>query len=99
VLVLVELSLGLGADSLRGRVWGEAFREILFDFLELAEQLVVFRVRDGRTVENVILVRSADEVGPELRRPTMLLLTGLARTPRSLLVGAGTLGWFLPRLL
>jgi len=56
VLVFVELALGLGADSQRGGVGGDAFRESPLDLLELAEQLVVFSVRDGRTVENVVLV-------------------------------------------
>jgi len=56
VLVLGELALGLGTDSQSGRVRGEAFREIPFDLLELAKQLVVFGVRDRRTVKNVVLV-------------------------------------------
>jgi len=56
VLVLGELALGLGADSEGGRVGGKALREIAFDLLELSKRLVVFRVRDCRTVKDVVLV-------------------------------------------
>jgi len=59
VLMLGELALGLGADSEGRRVGGEALRKIPFDLLELAKQLVVFGVRDSRTVQDVVLVRSA----------------------------------------
>lgn len=94
--MLGELALGLGADSERRRVGGEALRKIPFDLLELAKQLVVFGVRDSRTVQDVVLVRSAGEVNAQIRRSAMLLLAGL---PRRLLTGAGSLGWFLPLLL
>jgi hypothetical protein len=96
VLVLGELALGLGTDSQRGRVGSDALREIRLDVLELAEQLVVFGVRNCRTVENVVFVRSAGQAGAKLRRATMLLLAGFPRRLRSLLIGAGTLGWFPP---
>jgi hypothetical protein len=99
VFVFAELALGLGADSQGGRVGGEAFREIPLDLLELAEQLVVFGVRDCRTVENVVLVRSAGQAGTQLRRAAMLLLAGFPRRLRCLLIWAGTLGWSLPLLL
>ena len=94
--MLGELALGLGADSERRRVGRKVFREIAFDLLELSKQLVVFGVRDCRTVKDVVLVRRASQENAELRRALTLLLAGL---PRSLLIGAGTLGWFLPLLL
>jgi hypothetical protein len=56
VLVLGELALDVGTDSQRWRVGGEALREIPLDLLELAKQLVVFGVRNRRTVENVVFV-------------------------------------------
>jgi hypothetical protein len=99
MLVLGELALWLGADSERRRIGGEAFGEISFDLLELAKQLVVFGVRDGRTVKNVVLVRSVGEANAQLRRALTLLLAGFPRGLRRLLIGAGTLGWFLPLLL
>ena len=94
--MLGELALRLGADSERRRVGGEALRKLAFDLLELAKQLVVFSVRDSRTVQDIVLVRSAGQVNAQLRRAAMLLLAGL---PRRLLIGAGSLGWFLPLLL
>jgi hypothetical protein len=54
--MLGELALDLGTDSQRWRIGGDALREIPFDFLELPKQLVVFGVRDRRTVKNVVLV-------------------------------------------
>ncbi len=96
MLVLGELALRLGADSERGRVRGEALRKMSFDLLELAKELVVFGVREGRTVQDVVLVRSASEENAQLRRAAMLLLAGL---PRILLIGAGSLGRFLLLLL
>jgi hypothetical protein len=99
VLVLGELALGLGPDSQRWRVGGEIFREIPLDLLELAEQLVVFGVRDCRTVKNVVLVRSAGQASAQVLCPLTLLLAGFPRRLRSLLIGAGSLGWFLPLLL
>ena len=98
MLVLGELALDLGTDPQRWRIGGDALREIPFDLLELAKQLVVFGVRDRRTVKNVVLVRSAGQAGTQLRRAVTLLLAGLPRL-RCLLLGAGTLGWFLPLLL
>jgi hypothetical protein len=67
-----------------------------FDLLELAKELVVFGVREGRTVQDVVLVRSASEENAQLRRAAILLLAGL---PRILLIGAGSLGRFLLLLL
>jgi len=88
--MLRELTLRLGADSEGRRIGGEALREITFDLLELAKQFVVFGVRNCRTVEDIVLVRSARQAIAQLRR---------ALTLRWLLIGAGTLGWFLPLLL
>lgn len=79
MLVFGELALWLGADSQRGRVGGKALREIPLYVLKLAEQLVVFSVRDCRTVENVVLVRGAGQQGAKLRGPAMLLLASLPR--------------------
>jgi hypothetical protein len=56
VLVLGELGLDFGTDSPRWRIGGDGLREIPLDLLELAKQLVVFGVRDRRTVKNVVLV-------------------------------------------
>ena len=94
--MLGELALRLGADSERRRVRGDTLRKIPFDLLELAKQLVVFGVQYSRTVQDVVLVRSAGQMNAQLRRAAMLLLAGL---PRRLLTGAGRLGWFLPLLL
>ena len=94
--MLGELALGLGANSECRRVGGEELRELLLDHLELAKQLVVLGVRDGRTVEDVVIVRSAGQPNAQFRRAVTLLLAGF---PRRLLIGAGTLGWFLPLLL
>jgi hypothetical protein len=96
VLVPGELALRLGSDPESGRVRGESVRKILFDLLELAEELVVFSIRDGRTVQDVVLVRSAREDKAQLRRAAMLLL---ARLPRKRLIGAGSLWCFLLLLL
>jgi hypothetical protein len=97
--MLRELTLWLGADSERRRVGGDALRKITFDPLELAKQFVVFGVRNCRTVEDVVLVRSARQALAQLRSALTLLLAGFPRRLRWLLVGAGTLGWFLPLLL
>jgi hypothetical protein len=94
--VLGELALWLGADSERRRVGSEDLRELPFDLLELAKQLVVFGIRDGRTVKDVVLVRSASQANAQLRRALTLLLAGFRRR---LWIGVGTLGWFLPLLL
>jgi hypothetical protein len=99
MLVLRELALWLGANSERWRIRGEALGEISFDLLQLAKQLVVFGIRDRRTVKYVVLVRSAGEANAQLRRALILLLAGFPRGLRRLLIGAGTLGWFLPLLL
>jgi hypothetical protein len=71
--VLGELALGLGADAPRRRVGGQALRELFLDVLELAKQLVVLRVRDGRTVEIVVVVGCAGEELAELRGATTRL--------------------------
>jgi len=92
--MLGELALRLGADSERRRVRGDTLRKIPFDLLELAKQLVVFGVRHGRTVQDVVLVRSAGEVNAQLRRAAMLLLAGLPRR-LLMLIGAGSLVRFL----
>lgn len=95
MFVLGELALWLGADSQGGRIGREKLREIPFDFLELAKQLVVFSVRDCRTVENVVFVRCAGQMNPQLLGPLTLLLAGFRWSS----IGAGTLGWILPLLL
>ncbi len=99
MLVLGELALGLCANSEGWRVGGKELRKIPFDLLELAKQLVVFGVRDCRTVKDVVLVRSAGQANAKLRRAVTLLLAGFPRRLRWLLIGAVTLGWFLPLLL
>jgi hypothetical protein len=98
VLVLGELALDLGTDSKRRRIGGAGLREISFDFLELAKQLVVFSIRDRRTVKNVVLVRGASEAGAQLLRAPKLLLAGFPRRLRCWLIGVGILDWFLPLL-
>jgi hypothetical protein len=97
--VLLELALDIGTDSERRRVGGDALREIPFDLLELAKQLVVFGIRDRRTVKNVVLVGGAGQASAQLLSALKLLLAGFPRRLRCLLIGAGTLGWFLPLLL
>jgi hypothetical protein len=97
--VLGELALDLSADSEGWRIGGDGLREIPFDFLELAKQFVVFGVRDRRTVKNVVFVRRPGQASAQLRRALKLLLAGYPRRMRRLLLGAGTLGWFLPLLL
>jgi hypothetical protein len=88
VLVLGELALRLGADSKSGRIRSATLREISLEFLELPEETVVFRVRKGRTVQDVVLVGRASEQDSQLGGPAMLLLGTLR-----LWVGAVTLGW------
>jgi hypothetical protein len=61
VFVLGELALWLGTDSKRGRIRSEAVGEIPLELLQLPEEAVVLGVRNRRTVENVVLVRRADE--------------------------------------
>jgi len=98
VLVFGELALDLGAYSERRRVGRAALREISFDFLELAKQLVVFSVRDRRTVKDVVLVRGAGQAGAQLLRAPKLLLAGFPRRLRCWLIGVGILERFLPLL-
>ena len=80
--VLRELALGFGADSKGGRIGSEKIRKILLELLELAKEAVVLGVRNGRTVENVVLVGCAGEQDAQLGGSAMLLL--------------GTLRWRLP---
>lgn len=54
--MLGELTLRLGADSKRGRIGCQAVGKISLELLELPEKAVVLRVRDGRTVEDVVVV-------------------------------------------
>jgi hypothetical protein len=61
VFVLGELALRLGADSKSGRIRSATVREISLEVLELPEETVVFRVRKGRTVQDVVLVGRASE--------------------------------------
>jgi hypothetical protein len=88
VFVLGELALRLGADSKSGRIRSATLREISLEVLELPEETVVFRVRKGRTVQDVVIVRGPGEQDPQLGGPAMLLLGTLR-----LWVGAVTLGW------
>jgi len=90
VLVLGELALRLGADSKSGRIRSATVRKTSLELLELPEETVVFRVLNGRTIEDVVLVRRAAEEDPQLGGPAMLLLGTLR-----LWIGAAILGWLL----
>jgi hypothetical protein len=90
VLVLGELALRLGADSKSGRIRSATVRKSSLELLELPEETVVFRVLNGRTIEDVVLVRRAGEEAPQLGGPAMLLLGTLR-----LWIGAVILGWLL----
>jgi hypothetical protein len=92
VFVLRELALWLGTDTACRRILGNTLRETAFDFLELSEEAVVFRVRESRAVEDVVFVRCARQQSAQLPGATILLLAGLLRTR---VVGAGILGRFL----
>ena len=94
MLVLGELALRLGSDSKSGRIRSATVRKISLELLELPEETVVFGVRNGRTVEDVVLVGRAGEQDPQLGGPAMLLLGTLR-----LWVGAVTLGWLFLLLL
>src|SRR6266852_9900404 len=84
MLVLSELALGLGADPQSRRIRREAFRKILLQLLELAKELVVFGVRDRRTIQNVVVVGCAGEEAAQLAGATKLGLFGLLPRPWSL---------------
>ena len=86
MLVLGELALGLGTDAQSRRIRREAFRKILLKLLELAKELVVFRVRDRRTVQNVVLVGCAVEEAAQLAGALKLRPFGLLPRPWSLWV-------------
>jgi len=94
MFVLGELALYLGADSESGRIRSQTLRKILLDLLELAKQPVVFSVRNGGTVEDVVFVGRAREKCAQLRGATMLL-----RARRGLwrVLGAGIPEYFLTR--
>ncbi len=96
MLVLGELALGFRADSKGGRIGSETVRKILLELLELPKEAVVLSVRNGRTVENVVLVRCAGEQAAQLRGPAMLLLGTRPWRPR---IGAVSLGWLFLLLL
>jgi hypothetical protein len=96
VLVLGELALRLGADSKSWRIGSATVREISLELLELSEQTVVFGVRKGRTVQDVVLVGGASEQEPKLGGSAMLLLGTL---PWRLWIEAVTLGWLFLLLL
>jgi hypothetical protein len=96
VLVLGELALRLSADSKSGRIGSEKVRKILLELLELPKEAVVLGVRDGRTVENVVLVRCAGEQAAQLRGSAMLLL---GTRPWRLWIGAVSPGWLFLQLL
>jgi len=55
--VLDERARRLRADTLRWRIGRAERRVLLLETQQLAIELVVFGVRDGRPVEDVILVR------------------------------------------
>jgi hypothetical protein len=88
--MLGELALGLGADPQSRRIRREAFGKILLQLLQLAKELVVFGVRDRRTVQNVVLVGCAGEEPAQLAGALKLRLFGLLPSPWSLWV---RLGW------
>ena len=96
MLVLGELALGLGTDSLGRRIGSQTVRKISLELLELPEEAVVFGVRNSRTVADVVLVRRAGEQDAQLGGPTMLLLGTL---PWRLRIGAVTQGWLFLLLL
>ena len=97
MLVLGELALGLGTDSLGRRIGSQTVRKIPLELLELPEETVVFGVGNGRAVEDVVLVRRAGEQDPQLGGPTIMLLLGTL--PWRLWIGAVTLGWLFLLLL
>jgi len=68
-LVFGELAGRLGADALCGRVGGAKCWVLLLEREELAIKLVVFSVRDGGSIEDVIFVRRLFEIPPERRGP------------------------------
>jgi hypothetical protein len=95
VLVLGELALNLGPDTECRRVGAQTLREIPLQRLQLPKQLVVLGVRQGWTVENVVLVGCAIEDGAQLGgavklwplgRLTTRLLWGVSRDRRGLLL-------------
>jgi hypothetical protein len=96
VLMLGELALRLGADSKSWRIRCATFREISFELLELPEETIVFCVRKGRTVQDIVLVGRASEQDPKLGGPAMLLLGTL---PWRLWIEGVTLGWLFLLLL
>ena len=62
-----EIGYRRSADASRGAVLGLQFRVLPLDFLELAEELVVFPVAQDWAVEDVILVGSPVKRFPQLR--------------------------------
>ncbi len=95
MLVLGELALRLRADSKGGRIGTETVRKIPLELLELPKEAVVLGVRNGRTVENVVLVGRVVQQDTQLRGSVMFLLR---RPPRRLWLVAGSLEC-LPLLL
>jgi hypothetical protein len=90
--VLCELALRLGANPERWRIRSEAVREETLDLLQLSKKPVVLRVRNRRTIEDVVLVGRARENSAQLGGAAMLLLAGFRPW---LLVAAGILGRLL----
>ena len=96
VLVLGKLALRLGTDSKSGRIGSQTVRKIPLELLELPEEAVVLRVRNRRTVEDVVLVRRAGKQAAQLGGAAMLLLGTLPWRQR---IVAVILGWLLLLLL
>ena len=79
MLVFRQLTLDFGADAETRRVGRQALRKTSLEILELAKQAIVFRIRQRRTVENVVLVGCAIEDDAQLRGATKLWLAGFLR--------------------
>lgn len=79
MLVLGELALGLGTDAQGWRIRSDTIRKVSLELLELPKKNVVLRVRDGRTVENVVFVGCPGEQDAQLRRALIFLPRRLAR--------------------
>ena len=76
MLVLGELTLRLGTDAKCRRIRRYTLRKNPFQLLELAKELVVFRVRQRRTIEDIVLVRCPGEQDAQLGGAAKLRLLG-----------------------
>src|SRR5687768_7910853 len=71
MLVLCQLTLRFSPDAAGRRIGSAEIRECALDLQQLSEHLVVGRVRDCRTVENVVLVSRAVQRRAQLGGPLM----------------------------